>query len=87
MGPQDRPLKTDFLSPNETNEGKAFGVFKKILKLATEWCRQIGGIYRQLSDMTGLDPKNPPGGGKKRPQKGLKGDFCAGLAGNYSCGA
>jgi hypothetical protein len=24
--------------------------------------------------MTGLDPKNPPGGGKKRPEKELKWD-------------
>lgn len=75
MGPQDRPLKVkaDFLPPNARNEEKPIGLFKKILELAAKWCRQIGGVRRQLFDMTGLDPKNPPGGGKKRPEKGIKG--------------
>jgi hypothetical protein len=43
----------DFLPTVERNEGKKFGLFKKILKLAAKWCRQIGGICWQLSGMTG----------------------------------
>jgi len=37
----------------ERNEGKKFGLFKKILKLAAKWSRQIGGICYQLPNMTG----------------------------------
>jgi hypothetical protein len=44
---------TDFLPANARNEGKTFGLFKKILKLAAKGCRQIGGLCWQLFDMTG----------------------------------